>query len=144
MIDVKIKTLSDSVQIPIKATMGSAGHDIRADEDCEIFAGEVRAIKTGLAMEVPYGFECQIRSRSGLAMKHQVFVPNSPGTIDSDYRDEVKVLLYNASPRTFKVSKGDRIAQLIFARVENVTLEVTDSILSVTERTGGFGSSGVL
>jgi dUTP pyrophosphatase len=140
--EVKIKTISSTAILPSLATPASVGYDIRTDEACEIYAGEVKAVRTGIVMEIPPGYECQIRSRSGLAMKHQVFVPNSPGTIDPDFRGEVKVLLFNAGAKTFKIEKGDRIAQLVFNKVEAAEF-ITEFVSTETSRAGGFGSSGI-
>ena len=104
--------------------------------------GERALVPTGLAFELPAGFEAQVRPRSGLALRHGVTVLNTPGTIDADYRGEIQVILINHGKETFSISRGDRIAQLVIAPVAAVTLEQTEN-LSITERnTGGFGSTG--
>jgi len=136
---VKIK---DEQNIPRYATAGAAGADIMSTEECVIPINCSKLISTGVFLEIPEGYECQVRSRSGLAAKHGVFVLNSPGCVDSDYRGEVKVLLHNAGKKPFSVAVGDRIAQLIFASVERANFVVGD--LSETKRNdGGFGSTGV-
>jgi dUTP pyrophosphatase len=131
--------------LPAYETSSSAGLDVRANlsEPIELKSLERVLVKTGLFMEIPAGFECQVRPRSGLAFKNGITVLNSPGTIDADYRGEVGVILINLSNETFVIQDGERIAQLVFAKVEQA--EWTASIeLSETERgAGGFGSTGV-
>jgi len=127
-----------------RATSGSSGFDLASAEEQQltILPGTVALVRTGLALELPPGLEGQVRSRSGLAARSSVFVLNSPGTIDSDYRGEVKVVLANFGNAPFSVSLGDRIAQLVFSQVPNVVFVAVDE-LSATERgSGGFGSSG--
>lgn len=147
--EIKIKKLNPDAKVPFYATDGAAGFDLVAVEDVEIHAGCKAIVKTGLAIELPHGFELQIRPRSGLSAKTHLMVSNSPGTVDEDYRGEIMVLLTNVqqplgsfvhSPT--KISKGDRIAQGVVAPVYRATfLEVNE--LSSTERgTGGFGSTG--
>ena len=128
--------------LPKYAKEGDAGMDICAAEDITLPAFCWEAISTGIYMELPEGYECQIRSRSGLAAKHGIQVLNSPGTIDSGYRGEVKVILKNNAYAPYDIKKGDRIAQMIFAPVTTATLtEVAE--LSDTERgEGGLGSTG--
>ena len=129
--------------LPARATRGSAGYDVRSsEEDFVLEPGEIRAAGTGLAFELPPGLECQIRPRSGLALRHGVTLPNAPGTIDSDYRGELKVILMNQGPSPVRIERGERIAQLVFARFEAPRL-VEIHALSGTERGGGgFGSTG--
>jgi dUTP pyrophosphatase len=108
----------------------------------ELGPGEIRAVSTGLVMELPPGMECQVRPRSGLAARFGITLPNSPGTIDPDYRGELKVLMQNTGPDPVSIRRGDRIAQLVFARFESPSVEEVDA-LSETERgKGGFGSTG--
>ncbi len=127
---------------PAYATAGAAGMDLRASEPAHLDPGRFALVKTGLRIELPQGYEAQIRSRSGLALKSGVFVLNAPGTIDSDYRGEVGVILANFGSQPFSVEVGDRIAQMVVQKVERVVWEVAD--LSVSERgDGGFGSTGV-
>jgi dUTP pyrophosphatase len=146
MINIGFKKNHPDVLLPVKATPGSAGADIRAylpDGDIGIPPGQTIAVPTGFAMEIPVGYEAQVRSRSGLALKNAVVVANSPGTIDSDFKGEVRVILTNNSDVMFFISHNDRIAQLVIAAVLDVTFtEVVE--LSETERgAGGFGSSGI-
>ena len=130
--------------LPDRATPHAAGYDLRsADPDFVLERGEIRLVGTGLAMELPAGVECQVRPRSGLATRHGVTMPNAPGTIDPDYRGEVRVPLQNLGAQPVTIRRGERIAQMIFARFEVV--EVTEvGALSATQRgEGGFGSTGV-
>jgi len=128
-----------------RATPGSSGYDLASAEDGEltILPGAVVLVRTGLALELPPGLEGQVRSRSGLAARSGVFVLNSPGTIDSDYRGEVKVVLANFGDAPFSVFPGDRIAQLVFMEVPNVCLVAVDEMTPTERGAGGFGSSGV-
>jgi dUTP pyrophosphatase len=130
--------------LPARATPGSAGYDVRSvEEDFDLEPGETRAVSTGLAMELPPGMECQVRPRSGLALKHGITVPNSPGTIDPDYRGEVKVILANLGPGPVRIARGDRIAQLVFARFEAPEVEESGDLAGSGRGEGGFGSTGV-
>lgn len=132
--------------LPARATPGAAGMDLRAAEDATVYCNQKARIATGIKLEIEPGFEGQVRSRSGLAAKHSCFVVNSPGTIDSDYRGEVVILLHNLGKVPLEVKRGDRIAQLVIAAVPQVeVLEVAqESEFSSTERgQGGFGSTGV-
>lgn len=131
--------------LPSTATIGSAGMDVHAAITAPLLLapGSVAVVPTGLQMSIPLGFECQVRSRSGLAAKHGVFALNSPGTIDSDFRGEVHVILANFSSFDFVIERGSRIAQLVVARYEHVNWNEVDD-LDVTHRgEGGFGSTGV-
>jgi dUTP pyrophosphatase len=138
-------SLESDAKIPEYQTVGASGCDLVANEDGRIWSGSSMLVKTGLYLEIPQGMEGQIRSRSGLALNYGVTVLNSPGTIDSDYRGEVKVLLRNSSAKPFDFKKGDRIAQLVFSRVEQVEFRVTElEKLANTERAdGGFGSTKI-
>ncbi len=129
--------------LPSRATPQSAGYDVRsAEADLELQPGEIRAVSTGLVMELPAGVECQVRPRSGLAARYGITLPNSPGTIDPDYRGELKVLLQNGGGEAVTIRRGERIAQLVFARFVAPEVVETES-LSETERgEGGFGSTG--
>ena len=145
MIEVLIKRLSKDVALPKYETEGSSGLDLAAniDKEIKILPGKSEIISTGLAVAIPKNFEIQIRPRSGLAAKSQISVLNTPGTIDADYRGELKVILINLSDKVFVVEKGLRIAQMILCPVVKATLkEVTE--LENTERgSGGFGSTGI-
>jgi dUTP pyrophosphatase len=128
--------------LPSYATVGAAGLDLRAAESLTLAPGARALVATGLAIALPEGFEAQVRPRSGLAVKHGVTVLNAPGTIDSDYRGEIKVPLINHGQDDFTITRGDRIAQMVVAPVTTATLEEAET-LDITKRgTGGFGSSG--
>ena len=132
------------VCLPVYASEGSAGMDLRAflETDVDIDPGERTKIPTGLKIEIPDGCEAQIRPRSGLAINQGITVLNSPGTIDSDYRGDIEIILVNLGKKTYTVKNGDRIAQMIIAPVCRAIIEEADTI-SVTERgSGGFGSTG--
>lgn len=145
---IRISRLSDAtndVPLPTYATPGSAGMDIHAavDGPMTITPGATVLVPTGFSMEIPVGYEAQIRPRSGLAVKNSIGIMNAPGTIDSDFRGEVKVILTNHGTTVFTVNRGDRIAQMVVAAYERVEWQEASS-LSTTERgDGGFGHSGV-
>jgi len=139
---LKIKKLHHEAQIPHYSTLGSAGMDLRASHDSLIEFGKTALISTGIAIALPSGFEAQIRPRSGLAIKNQITVLNTPGTIDSDYRGEVKIILINHSKADFQVKKGDRIAQMIIAKHEIVKIEELIELDETDRGEGGFGSTG--
>ena len=145
MTEILIKRLSKDVALPKYETEGSSGLDLAAniDKQIKILPGKSEIISTGLAVAIPKNFEIQIRPRSGLAAKRQISVLNTPGTIDADYRGELKVILINLSDKVFVVEKGLRIAQMVLCPVVKATLkEVTE--LEDTERgSGGFGSTGI-
>ncbi len=130
------------LELPAYASAGAAGMDIVAAEDVTIAPGARHAVATGFAVAIPAGYEIQVRPRSGLALKHGITVANAPGTIDCDYRGEVKVILINHGTASFSILRGDRIAQLVLAPVSQASwLEVSE--LDETARgTGGFGSTG--
>ena len=134
---------TEDLPLPHYASEGAAGLDLRAAVSLPVVLGpgERALIPTGLRIAVPPGYEAQVRPRSGLALRHGIVLPNAPGTIDSDYRGEVQVILWNAGPEPFAVARGDRIAQLVIAPVAHVELEEAD--LDETPRgAGGFGSTG--
>ena len=145
MTEILIKRLSKDVALPKYETKGSSGLDLAAntDKQIKILPGKSEIIPTGLAVAIPKNFEIQIRPRSGLAAKSQISVLNTPGTIDADYRGELKVILINLSDKVFIVKKGLRIAQMVLCPVVKAKLkEVTE--LENTERgSGGFGSTGI-
>lgn len=140
--EIKFKRLENfSGDLPLYATKGSAGFDVRSTIETTLPGGGGIQIPLGFAVEIPEGYELQCRSRSGLA-KEGIFVTNSPGTVDSDYRGELKVLLSNLSNRAFSIQKGDRIAQLVLNKIEQAKIVEVEE-LSETERgEGGFGSTG--
>lgn len=138
---VKISQLHEHAICPAYQTKGAAGMDIHSISDLTIAPGKTALVQTGIALGIPEGYEAQVRPRSGLAFKYGVTVLNSPGTIDSDYRGEVKVILINHGDQEFIIHRGDRIAQLVFCPVNRATF--IDSKLEDTDRgTGGFGSTG--
>jgi dUTP pyrophosphatase len=133
----------DPASLPRQASGGAAGFDIQSVEDVTIQPGALHAVATGLAMAIPEGFEGQVRPRSGLALKHGVTVLNAPGTIDSDYRGEVKVILVNHGREPFQVRRGDRVAQLVVAPVPAVRFERVETLSDSERGVGGFGSTGL-
>lgn len=132
----------EGLELPTYATEGAAGMDVLAAEDVTIAPAGRHAVATGLAVAIPPGFEIQVRPRSGLALKHGITVPNTPGTIDSDYRGEVKVILINHGATPFEIRRGDRIAQLVIAPVLRATWLKVDELDETARGEGGFGSTG--
>jgi dUTP pyrophosphatase len=128
--------------LPAYATDGAAGMDVVAAEAVTLAPGARGAVATGFAIAIPTGFEVQVRPRSGLALKHGVTCLNTPGTIDSDYRGEVKVILINHGQEPFDIARGDRIAQLVPAPVQRAVLETVDELADTVRGIGGFGSTG--
>ena len=146
-IRVNVKRLPNGkdLALPRKASRGASGFDLLAcvDGEIEIPPGGVRLVPTGLCVEIPYGHEAQVRPRSGLALKSAVTVLNAPGTIDSDYRGEVGVIMVNLGESPFKVKRGDRIAQMVFARVCDADLVEAEDLEDSARGEGGFGHTGV-
>lgn len=146
-IKVKIKKLYEDSKVPQYATEGSSGVDLCAYLDSypryTLNPNESCLFPTGISMEIPVGYEGQVRPRSGLAVKHGITVLNTPGTIDADYRGEIKVCLYNTSPLPYVINHGDRIAQMVFAKVEKAEFEEVDELQSTDRGDGGFGHTGV-
>ena len=140
---VKCKILDGAI-LPSYKTFGSAGADICAflDEPKILKVGERFAVPTGLFFEIPNGYEIQIRPRSGLALNNGVTILNAPGTIDSDYRGEIKVILINLGEKDFEINNGDRIAQMVVAPVVQCKFEITNELSSTERGSGGFGSTG--
>jgi dUTP pyrophosphatase len=136
--------IKDAFDIPEYQTTGSAGVDIHANnrDPIMIKPGGRQLVKTGISVELPIGMEAQARPRSGLVLKHGVTVLNSPGTIDSDYRGEIGIILYNAGDKPFYVNCGDRIAQLVFAPITQVEFIEVDVLTETDRGSGGFGSTG--
>ena len=129
--------------LPSYATPGAAGMDVVAAEDFDLAPGQRHAVATGFRVAIPDGYEIQVRPRSGLAFKHGISVPNTPGTIDSDYRGELKILLINHGAEPFAIRRGERIAQLVPAAVTLATFEEVDELADTDRGHGGFGSTGV-
>lgn len=143
-IPVQVKRLSHGAGLPwpAYATSGAAGMDVVSAEDVTIAPGARHAVATGLALAIPEGYEIQVRPRSGLALKHGITVPNTPGTIDSDYRGELKVILINHGTDPFVIVRGDRVAQLVLAPVLQAAWEEVAELDATTRGAGGFGSTG--
>lgn len=144
-VSVEVKRLPHGKDLPLPcyATRGAAGMDVVSAEDVTIAPGARHPVATGLSVAIPYGYEIQVRPRSGLALRHGITVPNTPGTIDSDYRGELKVIMINHGDEPFVIARGERIAQLVLAPVTLAEWQEVDT-LSETERgEGGFGSTGV-
>ena len=128
--------------LPGRATEHAAGYDVRSAEAVVLEPGEIRLVATGLVMELPEGMECQVRPRSGLALKHGITLPNSPGTIDPDYRGELRVIMQNLGSDAVTLDRGERIAQLVFAKFEVPDVVEVDEVSETARGTGGFGSTG--
>ena len=145
ILPISIKRLPNGggLPLPAYASDGAAGMDIVAAESLTLRPGARAAIATGLAFAIPVGWEIQVRPRSGLALKNGITCLNTPGTIDSDYRGEVKVILANLSDEYFEVKRGDRIAQIVPAQVQRAVLVEVEDLDGTTRGTGGFGSTGV-
>ena len=133
---------ADGLPLPARATPGSAGYDIASAEHGSLAPMERKLFRTGFAIAVPEGFECQIRPRSGLALRHGISLPNTPATIDSDYRGELMIMLVNLGAEAFEVTRGMRIAQMVIARVEQATFRAVDQLPGTHRGEGGFGSTG--
>lgn len=141
---IKIMRLQHALDLPLPQyeTAGSAGMDLRAADDFHLVPGARCLVPTGIAIALPVHFEAQVRPRSGLAVMHGVTVLNSPGTIDSDYRGEIKVPVINLGAEEFTIKRGDRIAQMVVAPVQQVQLQEVTSLDATARGAGGFGSSG--
>jgi len=139
---LKIKKLNQDAVIPAYQTKEAAGFDLHSIEDVVINPGERKLIGTGLAFEIEFGYEVQIRPRSGLAYKHGITVLNTPGTIDSDYRGEIKVLLINHGGEPFEIKEGERIAQAVIAPVVQAEIVEVEELSDTKRGSGGFGSTG--
>lgn len=144
-VTIHIKRLphGDGLPLPAYATTGAAGMDIVAAEDLELAPRGRHAVATGFAVAIPEGFEIQVRPRSGLALKNGISLPNTPGTIDSDYRGELKIIMINLGAEPFAIRRGDRIAQLVVAPVQIATFTEVAELDDTARGTGGFGSTGV-
>ena len=144
MIRIELKRLphGEGLPLPAYATEGAAGMDVVAAEELTLAPGARAAVATGFAIAIPVGHEVQVRPRSGLALKHGVTCLNTPGTIDSDYRGEVKVILANLGKAPFEIARGDRIAQLVPAVVLRATLDEVATLDDTSRGAGGFGSTG--
>lgn len=143
-VKIELKRLphGEGLPLPAYATDGAAGMDVVAAQDVTIEPGARHAVATGLSVAIPQGYEIQVRPRSGLAFKHGITVPNTPGTIDSDYRGELKVLLINHGNEDFAIARGDRVAQLIVAPVTQGVWQEVEELDATVRGAGGFGSTG--
>ncbi|MEW9856014.1 dUTP diphosphatase [Novosphingobium sp. M1R2S20] len=143
-VPVPVKRLAnfEGLELPAYATDGAAGMDVLSAEDLILPPGARHAVSTGLAFAIPPGFEIQVRPRSGLALKHGITVPNTPGTIDSDYRGELKVILINHGQESFEIRRGDRVAQLVLAPVTRASWLKVEELDHTVRGEGGFGSTG--
>jgi dUTP pyrophosphatase len=145
-VPVLVKRLphGEGLPLPAYATEGAAGMDVVSAEDLELAPGARHAVATGISIAIPAGYEIQVRPRSGLALKHGVTVPNTPGTIDSDYRGELKVIMINLGTESFSIRRGDRVAQLVLAPVTRGTWLEVEELDATARGEGGFGSTGGL
>lgn len=143
-VPVLVKRLphGEGLDLPAYATDGAAGMDVVSAEDVTIPPGGRHAVATGLSVAIPQDYEIQVRPRSGLALKNGITVPNTPGTIDSDYRGEVKVILINHGAEPFEIRRGDRVAQLVLAPVTRASWVAVDELDETARGAGGFGSTG--
>ena len=144
-IDIQLKRLphGEDLPVPAYATAHAAGMDVVSAEEIILNPGDRHPVATGFAMAIPEGYEIQVRPRSGLALKHGISVPNAPGTIDADYRGELKILLINHGADPFPIKRGDRIAQLVVAPVQLASFVEVDMLDDTVRGQGGFGSTGV-
>ncbi|MCW3798853.1 dUTP diphosphatase [Sphingomonas sp. BN140010] len=144
MIRIQIARLphGQGLPLPAYATPGAAGMDVVAAEDLDLHPGERHAVATGFKVAIPDGYEIQVRPRSGLALKHGISVPNTPGTIDSDYRGELKIIMINFGAQPFPIRRGERIAQIVPAAVTQAAWEEVADLDQTDRGAGGFGSTG--
>lgn len=146
IVQIRIQRLPHNPDLPLpaRASAQAAGYDVcSAEPDFDLGPNERRAVATGLAFALPDGVEMQVRPRSGLALKHGVSVPNAPGTIDPDYRGELKVILINHGAEPVRIRRGERVAQLVFSRFEAPDLTLVGSLDETARGSGGFGSTGM-
>lgn len=144
-IDVRKKEDAGDLPLPRYATPGSSGMDLYADvkDEITIQPGEIKLVSTGIYISIPYGFEAEIRPRSGLALKHGIGLVNSPGTIDSDFRGLVSVILINLGKFAFRIGRGDRIAQMVIKEVTKAEFSTVEELDETSRSVGGFGHTGV-
>lgn len=142
-VDIRRLAHGEGLPLPCYATDGAAGMDVVSAEDVVLETGMRHAVATGLAVAIPPGYEIQVRPRSGLALKHGISVPNTPGTIDSDYRGELKIIMINHGAKSFVIARGDRVAQLVLAPVTLAAWHEVEDLPPTQRGEGGFGSTGV-
>ena len=141
---IRFKMMADCADLaPAKAHPDDAAYDLRSRADLELEPGTSTLVPTGLFLELPVGYEAQIRPRSGLALKHDIMLTNSPGTVDAGYRGEVGVILINAGENDFSIARGDRIAQMVVQQLADVQLVSAEALSETARGAGGFGSTGV-
>lgn len=140
---IKVKKIETGAELPEYKSNHAAGADLKSCEQINLFPGQWYAVRTGLAIEIPQGYQGEVRPRSGLSLNHGLMVMNAPGTIDADYRGEVKVILYNASATEFCIKPGDRIAQLIISPAVQAEFEYSENLSDTNRGTGGFGHTGL-
>lgn len=142
-INIPIELCSENAKVPTYANVGDAGMDVYAIEGTTVFGGETKLVKTGLKVAIPFGYELQVRPRSGMSLKTGIRIANAPGTIDCGYRDEIGIIVHNTSPIPYEIKIGDRVAQLVLQKVPFAEFVIVDSVAEIGEdRKGGFGSSG--
>lgn len=142
MLTIKVKLVRAITKLPEKKTSGAAGFDLISAVDTVIKPETFQGVPTGIAIELPKSIEAQVRPRSGLSMNHGIGILNSPGTIDSDYRGEIIIILFNFSKKNFIIKKGDRIAQLVFSKLANVKLKKAPYLSATKRGSSGFGHTG--
>ena len=142
MVQIKIKKLRQEAILPRKAYEYDAAFDLHSAEEIMLGAGERKLVGTGIAIEMPQNYHAEIRPRSGLAAKHGITVLNTPGTVDSGYRGEIQVILINLGREDFLIARGERIAQMLFSKVDAISFEEVDELSDSSRGPGGFGSSG--
>lgn len=144
-IEIRLKRLphGEGLPVPSYTTEGAAGMDIVAAEELTLQPGQRHAVATGFAVAIPHGYEIQVRPRSGLALKHGISVPNTPGTIDSDYRGELKIIMINHGNEPFPIRRGDRVAQIVPAPVQRARFAEVEELDGTGRGAGGFGSTGI-
>ena len=142
-IKVLVKKINDNAKMPSYAHFGDAGVDLYAAKDAIIPPHGRALVPTGLKIAIPYGYEGQVRPKSGLALKHGITVLNTPGTVDAPYRGEVGVILFNSSDNEYLAKSGEKIAQMVFCKVENAEFELTEELPETDRGEGGFGSTGL-
>ncbi|MGC9367416.1 MAG: dUTP diphosphatase [bacterium] len=140
---IKVKKIFPQAELPEYKSKNAAGADLKSSEHVDLEPGQRHAVRTGLAIEIPPGYQGEVRPRSGLCLKHGLMVMNAPGTIDADYRGEVKVILYNASSTKFSIKPGDRIAQLIISPAVQAEFTYSENLSDTTRGAGGFGHTGL-
>jgi dUTP pyrophosphatase len=143
MVEIKIKKLVSEAIIPHYVHDGDAGMDVYSIENCILEIGDIKLVKTGIAFEVPKGYEIQVRPKSGLALKNGITLTNSPGTIDSGYRGELGVIMQNCGKAAYEIKKGEKIAQIVLAKYELAEIKEATDLTESTRGAGGFGSTGL-